>query len=73
MKLWHDAELENSGSNQSVTRMMSNPKSNSHELVAEITDFGQWTISLYAQFTEESGKNWAAVLRHLVTAEPCQL
>ena len=65
VKFWHVA---NEGV-QSVTRMISNPESGLHELVAEFTEVGRWSISLYAQNIESSSTSWTAVLQHTVIAE----
>ena len=67
VKFWHDANVANR-SEQSVTRMISDPKTGFHKLIVDITELGYWTISLYAQDINSPSKTWTAV-QHIVITE----
>ena len=71
VQFWHDAEVTSDpGIDTYATRMTSDRLSGRHELVAEVSSWGEWVVTLYAQRSLSNSKNWSIVLRHIITAEP---
>ena len=66
---WHHCKEFSQLQEKKFTRMTSNPDTGLHELCADITKRGQWTIYLYAKFVSDASNNWTAVLQHSITVK----
>ena len=67
---WHMCKEFSQIKEKKITRMTSNPDTGLHELYADISRRGQWTVYLYAKFANDTSNNWIAVLQHSITAKP---
>ena len=65
VKFWHDATLMDTDMKQ-VTRMISNNDTGVNELTAELTENGQWVISLCAQHADSVDKEWIPIMNHTI-------
>ena len=65
---WHQCTEASQLQDRKITRMTSHPDTGLHELHADISRRGQWTVFLHAKFENDSSKNWTAVLQHTITA-----
>lgn len=69
VRFWHSVKLSTSSMVNSMTRMNSEPLTGLHELSVEITECGQWTVTLYARKSNAlDGQKWIAVLLHTIQA-----
>ena len=66
---WHHCKEFSQLQEKKFTRMTSNPDTGLHELCADITKRGQWTVYLYAKFVSDASNNWTAVLQHSITVK----
>ena len=65
---WHQCVESSQLQDKKITRMTSNPDTGLHELCADISKRGQWTVYLHAKFENDTSKNWTAVLQHTIIA-----
>ena len=69
VRFWHSVILSTSSMANSMTRMNSDPHTGLHELSVEVTECGQWTVTLYARESSVlDSEKWIAVLLHTIQA-----
>ena len=66
---WHHCTESSQLQDRKITRMTSNAETGLHELCADITKRGQWTIYLHAKLQDDTSKTWTAVLQHTIVVK----
>ena len=66
---WHHCTESSQLQDRKITRMISYAETGLHELCADISKRGQWTVYLHAKLQDDTSKTWTAVLQHSIVAK----
>ena len=68
VKLWYDIDVDSGATSQPAAQLKSTSEC-CHEVLIDIDKRGKWTVTLYAQNSDSSRKNWTAVLKHVFSSD----